>query len=181
MARATNALGTIRELSGRDADLHREHLLRLDAEGRRERFNGVAGDHFIRDYAARCFAGRTRVFAFIDAEGIVRGAAELHAPAQGEPADIAFSVEPTFRQSGIGSRLFEVVISAARYSRYPELRITSTAGNRAMRALARKFGARFTFEAGEVVGLIGLDVSHCKVATTRRAPALPAERYAAAV
>jgi GNAT superfamily N-acetyltransferase len=181
MARATNALGTIRELSGRDADLHREHLLRLDAEGRRERFNGVAGDHFIRDYAARCFAGRTRVFAFIDAEGIVRGAAELHAPAQGEPADIAFSVEPSFRQSGIGSRLFEVVISAARYSRYPELRITSTAGNRAMRALARKFGARFTFEAGEVVGLIGLDVSHGKVAATRRAPALPAERYAAAV
>ena len=36
-------------------------------------------------------------------------------------------------------------------------------------------------EAGEVVGLIGLDVSHGKVATTRRAPALPAERYAAAV
>ncbi len=119
MARATNALGTIRELSGRDADLHREHLLRLDAEGRRERFNGVAGDHFIRDYAARCFAGRTRVFAFIDAQGVVRGAAELHAPEKGEPADIAFSVEPAFRQSGIGSRLFEVVIAAARYSRFP--------------------------------------------------------------
>ena len=50
-----------------------------------------------------------------------------------------------------------------------------------MRALARKFGARFTFEAGEVVGLIGLDVSHGKVAATRRAPALPAERYAAAI
>lgn len=154
MARAHHELGTLRELTGADAELHRDHLLRLDAEGRRERFNGVADDRFIDRYSRRCFSGRTRVFALLDRDGQVRGSAELHPPTLEDPADIAFSVEPQFRQMGIGTRLFEAVIAAARYSRYPRLRITSTAGNRAMRALARKFGANFTFEGGEVTGLL---------------------------
>lgn len=170
MARALNALGTIRELTGSDAALHREHLQRLDPQGRRERFNGVADDRFITAYSARCFAGRTRVFAWVDRGGQVRGSAELHPPTAGDPADIAFSVEPDFRQLGIGSELFEAVMAAARYSRFPELRITSTAGNRAMRALARKFGARFTAEGGEVTGLL----------TTTCEPALAEPRHHAA-
>ncbi|KAF0132437.1 MAG: N-acetyltransferase GCN5 [Xanthobacteraceae bacterium] len=154
MARALNELGTFRELTGTDAELHRDHLLRLDAAGRRERFNGVADDRFIHRYSQSCFAGRTRVFALLDRDGQVRGAAELHPPTPDDPADIAFSVEPQFRQMGIGTRLFEAVMAAARYSRYPTLRISSTAANRAMRALARKFGAHFTFEGGEVTGLL---------------------------
>ena len=154
MARALHELGTLRELTGAEADLHRDHLLRLDAEGRRERFNGVADDRFIHRYSQRCFGGRTRVFALLDREGHVRGAAELHPPTPADPADIAFSVEPQFRQLGIGTRLFEAVMAAARYSRHPQLRISSTASNRAMRALARKFGASFTFEGGEVTGLL---------------------------
>lgn len=154
MARAHYKLGTIRELAKSDQALHRDHLLRLDAEGRRDRFNGVADDDFIAAYSQRCFAGRTRVFAYVDAGGAVRGSAELHPPTAGEPADIAFSVEDDFRRQGIASRLFEVVISAARYSRFRQLRITSTAMNLAMRALARKFGASFTFEAGEATGIL---------------------------
>jgi hypothetical protein len=63
-------------------------------------------------------------------------------------------VETELRRLGIASRLFEAVIAAARYSRFRLLRITSTAGNIAMRALARKFGATFTFEAGEATGLL---------------------------
>lgn len=156
MARASNALGTISELSGPDAVRHRDHLLRLDPQGRRERFNGVADDRFITAYSTRCFAGRTRVFAWIDQGGMVRGTAELHPPSAGHPADIAFSVEPDFRNGGIGTGLFETVMVAARYSRFSELRITSTAGNRAMRALARNFGARFTFDGGDVTGLLSL-------------------------
>ena len=60
----------------------------------------------------------------------------------------------TDRQQTAGRALEEVVIAAARYSRFRQLRITSTATNLAMRALARKFGARFTFEAGEATGLL---------------------------
>lgn len=154
MARAFHPLGTIRALGRDEQTLHRDHLLRLDADGRRDRFNGVADDLFITRYSERCFAGPTRVFALIDAGGRVRGTAELHPPPAGEPADIAFSVEPQLRRKGIATALFEAVIAGARADAIGELRITSSAGNVAMRALARKFGARFTFEAGEATGLL---------------------------
>jgi RimJ/RimL family protein N-acetyltransferase len=167
MARAQHELGTIRELAKSDQALHRDHLLRLDAEGRRDRFNGVADDTFIAAYSQRCFAGRTRVFAYVDASGAVRGTAELHPPTTGEPADVAFSVENDFRRRGIASRLFEAVIAAARYSRFRQLRITSTATNLAMRALARKFGASFTFEAGEATGILPV---HATEGLARPAP-----------
>lgn len=154
MARAFHALGTIRALGRHEQVLHRDHLLRLDPDGRRDRFNGVADDLFITRYSERCLAGPTRVFALVDAEGAVRGTAELHPPRADEPADIAFSVEPHLRRKGIATALFEAVIAGARADAIAELRITSSAGNLAMRALARKFGARFTFEAGEATGLL---------------------------
>lgn len=181
MARAIHALGTIRELSVSEQGLHRDHLLRLDADSRRDRFNGVVDDAFIEAYSQRCFAGRTRVFAFVDRRGLVRGAGELHAPTPpGEPAEIAFSVEDGFKNAGIGTRLFEAVLAAARYQRFPELRITSSAANQAMRSLAGKFGAVFAFEQGEVTGLIPVPAGKADIPVRRPSPlygwqAIPAE------
>ncbi|WP_439574139.1 GNAT family N-acetyltransferase [Phreatobacter sp.] len=175
MARAPHPLGTIRALGRTDQTLHRDHLLRLDADGRRDRFNGVADDLFITRYSERCFAGPTRVFALVDASGAVRGTAELHPPLADEPADIAFSVEPHLRRRGIATALFEAVIAGARADGFGALRITSSAGNVAMRALARKFGARFTFEAGEATGLLPLAAPDAPVAReARRNEVLPA-------
>ncbi|MBN8938850.1 MAG: GNAT family N-acetyltransferase [Rhizobiales bacterium] len=154
MARASSALGTIRELSDLEQQLHREHLIRLDPEGRRDRFNGIADDTFITHYSARCFAGVTRVFALVDHDGHVRGTGELHPPEGDEPADIAFSVEPQLRRRGIASKLFETVIAAARAEGFDQLRITSSSDNQAMRALARKFGASFAFSYGEAIGTL---------------------------
>jgi GNAT superfamily N-acetyltransferase len=157
MARAPSRLGTIRELSAPDEPLHAEHLSRLDPDGRRERFNGIADDAFIARYARHCFAGAGRVFAWIDDEGHVRAAAELHPPRGREPADIAFSVEPELRRQGIASRLFTILIAAARKEGFGELRITSSSHNQAMRALARKFGARFAFSYGETIGTLAVE------------------------
>jgi GNAT superfamily N-acetyltransferase len=162
MARATNALGTFRELSPEDQLLHRDHLIRLDGETRRDRFNGVADDAFIERYSARCFTGRTRLFAYIDESGQIRGCAEIHPPSRTAPADIAFSVEPDFRRRGIASQLFEAIIVAAGAQRIRTLRITSGAQNVAMRALARKFGATFSYIAGEATGLLSVPASSAK-------------------
>ena len=82
MARAHHELGTLRELTGADAELHRDHLLRLDAEGRRERFNGVADDRFIDRYSRRCFSGRTRVFALPVGPQTMRRATDCTRPAE---------------------------------------------------------------------------------------------------
>jgi GNAT superfamily N-acetyltransferase len=177
MARAINALGTFRELSACDQTLYRDHLIRLDAEARRDRFNGVAGDAFIEDYAARCFSGRTRLFAYLDANGAVRGCAEIHPPTRTTPADIAFSVEPEFRRRGIASQLFQAILVAARAQRYRTLRITSGAQNVAMRALARKFGASFTYASGDAVGLLTVTA---EAPAPRRFPKSGEERPSAA-
>ena len=152
------ASGQIRKLSRREMPLLREHLLRLDPESRRDRFNGYADESFIERYAEKCEADGTVVIAYID-DGKVMAAAELHPPGDGlDPTtpEIAFSVERPLRRKGLGSLLFKRLIAEARMKGYTSLRITTGAQNDAMRALASKFGAHLMFQHGESTGLIDL-------------------------
>jgi len=148
--------GYVRTLSQHEElPLLRDHLLRLDPESRRDRFNGFLDDSFIERYAAKCAGDGTIIVAYME-NGMVRGAAELHPP---EPSDdilpeVAFSVEPCVRRRGVGSVLFKRVISEARWKGYRTLRVTTGAQNHAMRALASKFGAHLVFRHGESTGTI---------------------------
>ena len=150
--------GYVRTLSqNEELPLLRDHLLRLDPESRHDRFNGFLDDNFIERYAARCAADGTVIVAYME-NGIVRGAAELHPPEQSEDGlpEIAFSVESCVRRRGVGSLLFQRVISEARWKGYRRLRVTTGAQNHAMRGLACKFGARLVFQHGESTGTIDL-------------------------
>lgn len=147
--------------------LLRDHLLRLDPQGRHERFNGFIDESFAETYAAKCAGDGTVIIAYIQ-DGIVRGAAELHPPdqsADGVP-EIAFSVEASLRRRGIGSILFRRLIAEARWKNYRSLRITTSAQNRAMRALASKFGAHLIFRHGESTGTIDLKPSQLEFANS---------------
>src|SRR5271170_7758464 len=126
--------------------LLRDHLLRLDPTSRHDRFHGFMDDSFIERYAAKCAGDGTVIIAYIE-DGVVRGAAELHPPEQSEDSlpEIAFSVEASVRRQGVGSLLFRRLISEARWKGYRTLRVTTGAGNEAMRALASKFGAYLEF------------------------------------
>ena len=150
--------GIIRQL--RPSDLRRvcDHLLRLDAESRRDRFNGFADDNFVRAYADRCFAKGTTVIGYVEGDRVL-GAAELHErPEIAEPTgEIAFSVEQQLQHRGIGGSLFERLIANARWLGYTRLLVTTHPQNEAMKALARKFNASLSFDAGETVGVIELD------------------------
>src|SRR3954468_4786175 len=151
------ANGSIRTLTALEMPLLREHLLRLDPESRRDRFHGATDERFVESYAARCLADGTVVIAYVE-DGKVLGAAELHQPdtsADGLP-EIAFSVERVLRRKGIGSILFRRLVTEAEGRGYQSLRITTGYSNEAMRALARKFGARLTFRHGESTGSIDL-------------------------
>ena len=109
--------GSIRTLTAREMPLLREHLLRLDPESRRDRFNGAADESFVESYAARCLADGTVVIAYVE-DGKVLGAAELHQPdssGDGMP-EIAFSVERSVRRKGVGSILFKRLITEAKSS-----------------------------------------------------------------
>jgi len=152
------ATGTVRTLRQQEElPLLRDHLLRLDAESRHDRFHGFLDDSFIERYAAKCAEDGTVIIAYIEG-GVVRGAAELHPPDQASDAmpEIAFSVEARVRRQGVGSILFRKLIAEARSRGYRSLRITTGAQNQAMRALASKFGAHLTFRHGESTGSIDL-------------------------
>lgn len=149
----------VRQLRPSEQPLFRDHLLRLDKQSRADRFNGAINDDFLVRYAERCFREGASVIGVVE-NGRVIGAAELHErPDEVEPtAEIAFSVEKEWQHRGLGGLLFQRLLAAARGLGYERLRVTTHAQNAAMKALAKRYGAKLTFEAGETVGLIELGV-----------------------
>jgi GNAT superfamily N-acetyltransferase len=151
----------IRRLWPSDREAFREHLLRLDAQSRHDRFGGGVSDEFLIEYAEKCFGAGDYVFgAFVD--GALRGAGELRAAdatwSEAEPfpqhpsAEAAFSVEAAFRRRGIGEHLFKRILRAATNHGVETIEILCQADNRPMQRLAAKFKAEFSFSAHEVTG-----------------------------
>jgi RimJ/RimL family protein N-acetyltransferase len=151
-------VGVIRQLRPSDLPRFREHLLRLDLESRRDRFNGPSNDAFVAAYAERAFRAGTTVIGYVEND-VVLGAAELHEiEGEGAPTgEIAFSVEKVLQHRGIGSKLFQRLIWHAHALGYTQLRVTTHPQNQAMKKLASKFNARLRFEGGETVGMIELE------------------------
>ena len=69
--------GLIRKLWGVETDAYRDHLLRLDAESRRNRFAGTIADDMVRTYAATTRGSDVILHGFF-VDGVLRGAADLH-------------------------------------------------------------------------------------------------------
>lgn len=179
--RSTSGTGFIRTLKASEQHLLRDHLLRLEPASRRDRFNGGISEEFLKTYAARCFEDGTIVIAYIQ-DGVVRGAAELHAPERSPDAvpEIAFSVESRVRRQGVGSALFEQLLQEAGRKGYASLRITTGGQNEAMKALAQKFGAHLSFRRGEATGTTAPHASASRPSMSRtcRSPTCPATRCA---
>ena len=106
--------GLIRKLWIGEAQLYREHLLRLDAASRRSRFAGTVSDEFVRAYADLSFGIDAVIHGFF-VDGTLRGAAELR-PLGTPPtreAEAAFSIEKPWQSHGVGSALLEHTLLAA--------------------------------------------------------------------
>ncbi len=146
---------TIRKLWPTERDKFRDHLLRLDKEGRRLRFAHGVADCFIEDYASRMNDhGGIVVGAFIDGE--MRAAAELRklGDTWGREAEAALSVERQFQDKGLGTELMGRVIRGARNRGVQLLYMSCLAENAKMQAIARKYDAEMRVEYGEVIGEI---------------------------
>lgn len=155
MGFAATEHGVIRRLSVFDHDAFTQHLLRLDAESRYLRFGMVASDAFLLDYARGCSRWDVVIYGYF-VDDILRGAAELR-PLGGQhrdEAEVAFSVEKECRGNGVGTRLFEKLIRAARNRAYVKLYMSFLATNQPMQALARHFSAEILFDRGGTVGVI---------------------------
>ena len=133
--------GTVRRLWIGEAELYRQHLLRLDAGSRRNRFCGVVSDDFIRRYAEPSALSGAIIYGFF-VDGVLRGAAELRLLERAGEAEAAFSVENAWQSHGVGTALFERVLLAARNRQIERLHMLCLAENRRVQQLARKFGAR---------------------------------------
>jgi GNAT superfamily N-acetyltransferase len=145
--------GSIRKLSISEADLYRDHLLRLDGESRRNRFGGGVSDDFIRRYVDLSVGLDAVIHAFF-VDGTLRGAGELRAlgTGVGEEAEAAFSIEKPWQSHGVGTALLQRTLLAARNRGFKLLHMACLAENRRMQQLARKFDAELTFDFGSVVG-----------------------------
>jgi len=161
MASSTNPAVEIRRLWPADMPLFRDHMLRLDARSRHERFGGGMSDDFIIHYAESCFGQGDLVFgAFVD--GQMHGAGELRsseaiwteqAPFQRHiHAEAAFSVEEPYRRRGIGEQLFRRIVSAASNHGVETIDIVCMPDNISMLRLAAKFKTHFTFEENQMTG-----------------------------
>ena len=151
----------IRRLWHSDMPTFRDHLLRLDPNGRHQRFGGGMSDEFVRHYAEHCFGKGDLVFgAFSDSQMV--GAAELRsseaiwteqAPFRRHVhAEAAFSVEEPFRRRGIGENLFRRIEIAASNHGVETIEIVCMPDNIGMIRLAAKFKAQFTFEENTYTG-----------------------------
>jgi GNAT superfamily N-acetyltransferase len=149
--------GSVRVLKPSEMGLLHDHLLRLDPASRRDRFNGVVDDDFLKRYAGGCADDGVIVIGYVE-KGEVHGAAELHEARRSADStpEIAFSVEKYLRRRGVGSVLFKALVAEAKRHGYKKLRVTTGAQNDAMRALARKFGIHLDFNHGELSGSIDL-------------------------
>lgn len=151
----------IRRLWLSDMPSFRDHLLRLDANSRHQRFGGGMSDDFVAHYAENCFGKGDLVFGAI-VDGQLVGAAELRsneaiwaeqAPYQRHVhAEAAFSVEEDYRRRGIGEQLFGRIESAASNHGVETIDIVCMPDNISMIRLAAKFKAQFTFEENAYTG-----------------------------
>lgn len=151
MGQARFPAGMIRALSAADLPQFRDHLLRLDEEGRRARFAMGATDAFLERYAETAFALGASIFGYFEG-GVLRAVGELR-PVAAREAEAAFNVEHDLRGRGIGTALFANVVKAARERRLRRLYMSCLAYNEAMQKLAMKFSAELVFEAGDALKL----------------------------
>ena len=105
--------GTIRPLRHDEKAEFRNLLLRLDPEGRRNRFAMTVDDSFMVSYAETSFAQSPVIFGYFE-DGVLRGTAELRALPEPQMAEAAFCVEKGWRRHGVGTRLMDALLNEAR-------------------------------------------------------------------
>jgi GNAT superfamily N-acetyltransferase len=145
--------GMIRKLWVGETDLYGDHLLRLDAESRNNRFGGGVSDAFVIRYVELSNWHDAVVHGFF-VDGALRGAAELRTLGLTRTGEAALSVEKRWQSHGVGSALLSRTLLAARNRGISHLHMACLADNKRMQQLARKFDAELSFDFGSVVGAV---------------------------
>jgi len=145
--------GVIRKMWIDRAGPYRDHLLRLDADSRRNRFGGAVSDEFILNYIELSLGLDVVIHGFF-VDGALRGVAELRPLGRGfaGEAEAAFSIEQPWQSHGVGTALLERTLLAARNRGIKLMHMACLVNNRRMIDLAKKFEAELKFDYGSVIG-----------------------------
>ena len=111
--------GVIRKMWIDRAGPYRDHLLRLDADSRRNRFGGAVSDEFIINYIELSLGLDAVIHGFF-VDGALRGVAELRPLGRGfaEEAEAAFSIETAVAKSRRRHRSARAHIARGAQSRH---------------------------------------------------------------
>lgn len=146
----------LRYLGPADAGAFRDHIHELHFEDFRDRFNGLVSDYWLDKYIERSLNEAIVIGAF--AGDHLVGVAELHTGGRIEPGqgESAFSVASDWRHKGLGTILLKALLRAASDNDISTIIVMTGSQNHAMKALARRFGARMQFAGDQSVGRINV-------------------------
>lgn len=146
----------LRRLGPADAGVFRDHIHALHFADFRDRFNGLASDHWLDRYIARSLSDAACIGVFSGDDLVA--VAELHSGshlAAGE-AESAFSVASDWRRKGLGKLLVRALLTVATETSISTIIVETGPQNQAMKALARSFGAKMRFGGTQSVGRINV-------------------------
>jgi len=150
-------MGVIRTILPWERARLREHLLRLEPEGRRMRFHVPVKDSSIERFVDRLSWWRSINVGYFE-DGALRGSAQLvwSEDPWRDGVEFAIAVEPAWRGRDIGTALMGRALILARNRGLETLTMSCLRENEAIRALARRFEARLAFEDNTVEGRLRL-------------------------
>ena len=117
---------------------------------------GLVSDPWLDKYIARSLNEAIVIGAYVGDHLVA--VAELHTGGQipEHVAESAFSVASDWRRKGLGTILLKALLRAASENEISTIIVETGSQNHAMKALARKFGARMQFASEQSVGRINV-------------------------
>lgn len=150
-------MSVIRTIRPWEKNILRDHLLRLEPEGRRMRFHAPVKDGAIERFVERLNWYRSINVGYFE-DGAIRGSAQIvwgSDPVR-DGAEFAIAVEPDWRGQGVGTALMDRCLVLARNRGLERLTMSCLVENEAMRTLAKHFEARLAFEDSAIEGRLRL-------------------------
>lgn len=148
-------MATIRKLLMAEKPKVADHLKRLDTADRIMRFETPASDDYIDRYVAGLRARTDILFGAFDDALVLRGFA--HIALSGDLADLGLSVEAGQRGEGIGTKLLERAIAAARLAHAKTFSSQCLTHNRWMMGKMQAMGFTIERDCGTAVATTTLD------------------------
>jgi ribosomal protein S18 acetylase RimI-like enzyme len=134
----------VRQLGANDLPAVEGHLLALGRADRRARFLTYRPDKMIAAYARGIDPSSTVLVGAFDQSGRMVGLAEAHPTEPPDAVEIAVSIDPAFRQRGLGQRLVARALALAFARGAQSAEFVFAPDNQALAGLVRALGGRIT-------------------------------------